>query len=182
MNSTMVKTIVLHSDKCIGCRSCEAACSLTNEGEINPVKSRISIITFLEDKYSLPYHFIGSCRQCVDAPCFSECPVEAISRADDDSHKLVIHSDRCIGCGKCVRACPFGAMKFDSELKKAFKCELCDGDPACVNICPAKAIEYLEQEPLYAYALDYQMQGHGYLAEQNKERIKLKKTTTGREK
>jgi len=39
--------------------------------------------------------------------CETECPVGAISEADD---KRVIDYDTCTECGTCVDACPVGAI------------------------------------------------------------------------
>jgi len=168
----MPRQLKISSEKCIGCKSCELACSLKNEGEFNPSKSRIAAIAFLEGKYPLPYNFVSTCRQCADAPCLASCPVSAISRSKDETKKVVVDRDRCIGCGKCVDACPFGAMLFQREKKKAFKCELCGGNPACALICPSGAIEYRNIRPFYAQAADCQMAGSMILTQRNKEKFK----------
>ncbi len=39
--------------------------------------------------------------------CESDCPVEAISAADD---KYVINADECIDCGACEGSCPVEAI------------------------------------------------------------------------
>ena len=39
------------------------------------------------------------------------------------------------------RACPFHVIWFD-EGGKAWKCDLCGGEPACVRYCILEAIEY----------------------------------------
>ena len=39
--------------------------------------------------------------------CEAECPVSAISVADDG--KYVIDADLCIGCGACAGVCPVDA-------------------------------------------------------------------------
>ncbi|MFA5161312.1 MAG: electron transfer flavoprotein subunit alpha [Elusimicrobiales bacterium] len=47
-------------------------------------------------------------------------------------------SASCIGCGKCLSACPFGALSMDGKLAKINeKCTLCG---ACVQACPVAAI------------------------------------------
>lgn len=172
----MPKQIKIIAEKCIGCKSCELACSLANNGEMNPSMSRIKVITFIEGKYSLPYNFVSTCRQCADAPCLSSCPVNAISRLPNSTKAVTIDRDQCIGCGKCIDACPFGAMLFDREARKVFKCELCGGDfPACASICPSGAIVYGERKLYYAKAEDFQMQGFAILARQNRESVRKHK-------
>jgi Fe-S-cluster-containing dehydrogenase component len=42
-----------------------------------------------------------------------------------------------------MMACPFGAITFDEESGKMRKCDLCDGDPACVKHCTTGAIQYI---------------------------------------
>ena len=49
-----------------------------------------------------------SCRQCTfDAECMAVCPANAFERAENGA---LLVTDRCIGCGKCVPACPYGAV------------------------------------------------------------------------
>jgi carbon-monoxide dehydrogenase iron sulfur subunit len=167
----MPKRLKLISERCIGCKSCELACSLTNAGEINPAKSRITEITFVEGKYTLPYNLVSTCRQCADAPCLTSCPVKAISRTSVGK-AVIIDPKKCIGCGKCLIACPFGAMLFDSSARKAFKCELCAGNPACASICPVGAILYKNEKPFYAKAEDLKMKGIEILSQLNLANLK----------
>jgi Fe-S-cluster-containing hydrogenase component 2 len=49
-----------------------------------------------------------------------------------------------------VAVCPFGAMRFDVESRKSFKCDACTGDPACVGICPTAALSFQEGEAFFA--------------------------------
>jgi len=170
----MKKQLIVLSEICIGCKSCELACSLANEGELNPAKTRIKTMTFLEGKYPLPYNFVSTCRQCEDAPCLNSCPVDAIRRLPDKPNVLIIDQNRCIGCGKCVNACPFGAMMFARATKKVFKCELCDGAPACAAICPSGAIIFGERDFFYAKSEDCAMQAYMVLSRRNRENMKSK--------
>jgi electron transfer flavoprotein alpha subunit len=53
-------------------------------------------------------------------------------------------SASCIGCSKCVTACPFGAIAVENKLAKTNdKCTLCG---ACVQVCPVSAIEIKRKE------------------------------------
>ena len=167
----MPKRLKIISENCIGCKSCELACSLKNSGEMNQTRSRITEITFIEGKYSLPYNFVSTCRQCADAPCLHSCPVAAITRTVVGKVVIIDHK-KCIGCGKCIFACPFGSMLFDSSTRKAFKCELCAGNPACASICPTDAILFKYAKPFYAKAEDLKMKGIEILSQQNLANLK----------
>jgi Fe-S-cluster-containing dehydrogenase component len=75
------------------------------------------------------------------------CPVEAIYRDESmDMDRVMIDSDKCIGCRVCVAACPFGCMSFDKAEKKTFMCDLCDGDPICVRFCQHDALNFVGSE------------------------------------
>lgn len=170
----MPRQLKLVPERCIGCKSCEIACSLANGEAFNPAMSRITAITFLEGKYTLPYHFLSTCRQCADAPCLASCPVSAISRSADATRTVRVDEDLCIGCGKCVTACPFGMMFFNKTTRKPYKCELCDGNPACVDACPTEAIVFAQKKASCAQEQDLQMRGYGFLLGRNKENLRRK--------
>jgi len=130
---------MLDYEKCTGCRTCELVCSVKHEGAANPSKSRIKVVKWEWEGRYVPM----SCQQCVDAPCLAVCPVKAISR-DEQLNRVQVNYDACIGCRMCVAACPFGAMSFNTDLKKVFKCDFCDGEPQCARFCETKAVEYVE--------------------------------------
>ena len=82
---------------------------------------------------------IRVCRfeDCAGHPCIKACPVSAIS---DSGGVVLIDAEACIGCGACETACPYNAIKLEDG--KAFKCDLCDGAPKCVEECVTGAIQY----------------------------------------
>jgi ferredoxin-type protein NapF len=49
-------------------------------------------------------------------------------------------SDDCTKCGKCVRACPMGAIEKESPGNTAFK--ECIGCMTCINVCPENAVSF----------------------------------------
>jgi anaerobic carbon-monoxide dehydrogenase iron sulfur subunit len=133
------KALMINHEKCTGCRRCEMVCSVYHDDVSNPAKSRIKVEKWEWEGLYIPM----TCRQCVDAPCMNVCPVKAISRDEAEARVHVDH-DTCIGCRSCVAVCPFGAMNFNPDTKKVFKCDLCSGDPQCVRFCEVKAVEFID--------------------------------------
>jgi Fe-S-cluster-containing hydrogenase component 2 len=126
------RVIVVQEENCTGCRLCELACSSTKEGEFAPGRSRIKVVHNGLEGWSRPI----VCLQCEDPMCLLVCPVEAIFKSVTPAggHIVLVDRSKCIGCHRCVVACPFGAMDF-FKTSKATKCDLCQGAPKCVEFC-----------------------------------------------
>jgi Fe-S-cluster-containing hydrogenase component 2 len=60
---------------------------------------------------------------------------------DDETGAVLIDRNKCTGCGLCAKYCYFGVIRLSNEEKKAEKCDLCGGSPACVRECPTGALE-----------------------------------------
>jgi Fe-S-cluster-containing hydrogenase component 2 len=133
-----MKRIIVHPEKCTGCRLCESTCALYNDRMNDPSRSRIRMVK----KHSLGLSTPVVCLQCKKPPCVKACPVNAIGKGADGV--LKIDYDQCIGCEACVTECPFGVMMALPD--KVVKCELCGGDPQCVKYCITGAIEYGDLE------------------------------------
>lgn len=128
-------------DKCSGCRACETVCSFTHSGNFCGENSRIKVEKDECQGIDLPC----VCRQCGNAPCLEACPVGALSR-DLITRAVLVDQNKCIGCRTCVKACTFNGIRFSHETGKAFICDLCGGDPACIKRCPTGAIKFVTQE------------------------------------
>lgn len=49
------------------------------------------------------------------------------------------NAEKCVGCGKCVKSCTYGAIKMEGKTP-VFSSENCHGCGLCVSACPSKAI------------------------------------------
>ncbi|NLH95257.1 MAG: 4Fe-4S binding protein, partial [Synergistaceae bacterium] len=45
--------------------------------------------------------------------------------------------EKCIQCGACVNACPYGVIFLHAEIPYAVKCDNCG---ECIRICPRVAL------------------------------------------
>ena len=115
------------------------ACSLHHEGAASLTAARLHVVV---DALAAE-HAIHTCRQCRRAPCAEACPVEAISRTQ--AGYWVVDEGLCTGCGACVAACPFDAIR-PLPRGVAVKCDTCGGAPQCVASCPSEALEWLVAE------------------------------------
>ncbi|WP_227761926.1 4Fe-4S dicluster domain-containing protein [Zhaonella formicivorans] len=126
----MSKFISVNAANCTGCKACMLACSFAHEGESGYSLARLKI------KKNEPVEecFPVVCHQCEEAHCQKACPVGAIVE-NEKNGVLIVLEEECIGCQACVDACPYGAMFFLASKNVAAKCDLCGGDPACIQAC-----------------------------------------------
>ena len=137
-------TLFIDPGRCIGCQACVAAC---RECDSHRGKSMIHL-DYL-DPGSSAAAMPTVCMHCQDpvAPCAEVCPADAIL-VDDNGVVLSAAKDRCIACGNCVHACPFGVPKLDVLEALQYKCDLCydrtsqGRAPMCATVCPTDAIFY----------------------------------------
>jgi len=120
---------------CTGCHLCELACSASHFGEFAPLRARIRATVHPQTADCR----VMACFSCPDAPCIAACPEGAISRPAR-REPLAIDPQKCDGCQACVPACPYGAMYFDEPTKQALACDMCGGDPQCVQYCYPQAV------------------------------------------
>jgi len=100
----------------------------------------------------VPHRFLHSCHHCAEPKCLAACPQEAMVLAGNGVVR--VRAEKCNGCAACVEACPWHIPVVPGEAGPAVKCTLCDGlaaqgeEPACVKICPSKALRLVELNDL----------------------------------
>jgi DMSO reductase iron-sulfur subunit len=130
---------------CIACRACEAACK--QEFDLPPGVRRRRVVIKEEGSYpNAKVRYLSmACYHCEEPACLKACPVGAYTK--EPEFGVVVHDQsKCIGCKRCMAACPYGAPQFDETKKKVDKCSFCihrlkEGlPPACVRSCPGYAL------------------------------------------
>ena len=130
------KFVSVDPSKCTGCGICEYACTLEKGESIsNPIRSRIRVV-----RMTPIFNFALACRFCEDAKCVTACPEKALVQSDKTGI-LIVKEKKCKGCDWCIQACPHGGITLHPDTGLALACDLCEGEPKCVEFCPEEAIE-----------------------------------------
>src|SRR5690606_631459 len=101
------------------------------------------------------------CRQCAAPLCVQNCPTGACHVDAANGNVRRIDEKKCVGCKRCLDSCPQRPHRtvWHPAKKKSTKCDLCldapywslqggpNGRPACVEICPAKALKLVSEAP-----------------------------------
>ena len=145
------------ASKCTGCKTCMVACKDKNNLSVGMNFRRVTEFSggnWRQDRATgawhqdaFAYYLSISCNECSDPACVKVCPTKAhFKRAEDGL--VLIDPKKCIGCGACLAACPYGAPQLDREARKMRKCDTCLDrrekglNPVCVDACPQRAIEF----------------------------------------
>jgi Fe-S-cluster-containing dehydrogenase component len=128
--------------RCIGCQACVHACTEcdTHRGDS---MIHLEFINRPDSIQTVPV----VCMHCDQPTCAEVCPADAIKRTDDGVVQSA-REPRCIACGNCVVACPFGVPEVYEERKLMMKCDMCydrtsvGKKPMCATVCPSQALFY----------------------------------------
>lgn len=144
-----MKRINFNSEKCMNCGFCELACAVahsTNKDiiecfrEFDGLPSRIEINKI--DSNNIEANF---CHNCEYPPCEEICITGAITKKEG---YVNYDTKKCVACWSCIMACPFDAIKANSEGNHTIRCDGCRDwtNPVCVQICPTGALCFEEPE------------------------------------
>jgi len=180
--------VVVDVRRCIGCKACQVACKVWNK--LPAEKTEVST----DGEYTNPTYFsaitwkvvhfkeIGdydsnvagtgglkwrmlsdNCKHCLEPACVSVCPAGALWKRADGP--VLYDLDRCVGCGYCTLACPWGIPNYDEEINAIRKCTMCfdridqGKEPSCVSVCPTDALKFMTLEEARKVANEAKLQG-----------------------
>jgi len=150
--------------RCIGCKACQAACmewndlrqdigyfegSYDNPADLSPATWTLMRFTEWEDPQGNLEWLIrkDGCMHCAHPGCLEACPSPgAIVQYANGIVDFI--SENCIGCGYCIKGCPFNIPRLSRADQKVYKCTLCSDrvsvgqEPACAKACPTGAIMF----------------------------------------
>lgn len=166
-------------DNCIACRACEGACK---QEYLLPVGVRRRFVVVQEgmSQTNRPYrrHISFACNHCSNPACAAACPVDRYWKDDASNASLraafgmsanpetglvlikpttaedPVNGADCVGCKRCMAACPYGAPQWDEAARAMDKCTACyhrlfnanlpveSRQPACVVTCTAFALHF----------------------------------------
>jgi len=127
-------------NRCIGCQACVQAC-----GECDTHKGYPMIHLEYVDRAYSTQTMPMVCMHCDSPTCAEVCPADAIKKGEDGVVRSALQA-RCIGCGNCVLACPFGVPRMNSDFDLMMKCDMCydrtsaGKKPLCATVCPSQAL------------------------------------------
>ncbi|PKU22393.1 4Fe-4S dicluster domain-containing protein [Telmatospirillum siberiense] len=164
----MNRFVIAEPQHCIGCNTCMAACTAVHKAEGLQSHPRLTVTRTMESTAPI------LCRHCEDAPCARVCPVNAIVHGDQAivlDEKTCIGCKMCaLACPfgaitpsgtttAGVAGIKTGTPNHSAALSPllvweigvrsvAVKCDLCafsPAGPACVSVCPTKALFAVDQ-------------------------------------
>ncbi len=168
-------TKLIDVSKCIGCKACQSACLEWNdmrepigfndgvyENPLDLTPNMFTLMRFTEwdnpQTGNLEWLIRkDGCMHCEDPGCLKACPAPGAIVQYANGIVDFIH-ENCIGCGYCIKGCPFNIPRVSQVDNRAYKCTLCSDrvtmnqEPACSKACPTKAIVFGTKPQMIAHA------------------------------
>ena len=166
---------LIDTSKCIGCKACQSACLEWNDmrepvgvnvgvydnpHDLTPTMFTLMRFTEYENPTTGNLEWLirkDGCMHCEDPGCLKACPAPgAIVQYANGIVDFV--KENCIGCGYCVKGCPFNIPRISQVDHKAYKCTLCSDriavgqQPACAKACPTHCITFGTKDEMVGLA------------------------------
>ncbi|MBC8318660.1 MAG: 4Fe-4S dicluster domain-containing protein [Desulfobulbaceae bacterium] len=164
----MQYAMVIDLNRCVGCHACTIACKAEWDVPADQGRNWVRRLGPSNTPHGLAStYYPGLCNHCNEPPCVEICPADTVEMTFTDvktnktktmevaatwkdpfDGTVQIDKERCIGCGACADACPYGARYVNPDLGedgKADKCTFCKPrvdkglEPSCVQTCLADA-------------------------------------------
>lgn len=161
-----------NADECVGCKACVIACKDIHN--LPTGKKFRKVLTGEVGSWDLEkgvapagvfsYSISLSCNHCNNPACLAACRKGAI-RKDENTGAAVIDEELCVGCGLCIKACPYDAPVRFKDQKKTYKCDMClerlaEGrEPACVATCMMRCLQVAPIDELRQNHSDLKVRG-----------------------
>jgi molybdopterin-containing oxidoreductase family iron-sulfur binding subunit len=113
--------MLLDLRKCVGCHACTIGC--ISENKLPPHMKYRPVFEYEQGEYpKVTRTFLPkSCMHCDKPPCVDSCPVKGSEgatwkeTAGVGAGIVTMNYDLCIGCKKCISACPYEARTIDDN-------------------------------------------------------------------
>ncbi|UIY43143.1 formate dehydrogenase subunit beta [Methylobacterium radiotolerans] len=163
--------------KCIGCKACQSACeewndlrddigvntgTYQNPHDLTPKSWTLMRFTEYDNPETNNLEWLirkDGCMHCTEPGCLKACPSPgAIVQYSNGIVDFI--EENCIGCGYCVKGCPFNIPRISQTDHKAYKCTLCSDRvavgqaPACAKACPTGSIMFGTKQAMIDQAHD----------------------------
>ena len=162
--------VLVDTTRCIGCRSCERACSLAHDLPVPDIEhdgALAQVRDMSDSQWTVVNRFDTSkgevfvkrqCLHCWQPACGAACLTNAMYKTR--TGPVIWRPGKCMGCRFCMVSCPFDVPKFEYSgwNPKIQKCSMCaerleqGKKPACVEACPTDALMFSSKRQLMEVA------------------------------
>jgi anaerobic dimethyl sulfoxide reductase subunit B len=158
----MTYAFIFDARACSGCKACQEACKDRNKLPLGVLWRQVVEVSGGKwqktgaawENSVFAYNLSLACNHCAHPKCAGVCPTDAYSVRPDGI--VLLDSSKCMGCGYCAWACPYGAPQYNPGQGVMTKCNFCYDSldagqpPSCVAACPLRVLDFGTVEALNA--------------------------------